>query len=105
VAAGVKRVYRAQSRIDAYLVFHQLQHAGIRAHVFNVNVSSIVGEVPPDVAAPEVWVEDERDEARARRVIDSLAAQPAASGSTRCAKCGEENPGNFELCWNCGAGL
>ena len=31
--------------------------AGIRAHVFNEHASSIVGDVPPDVAQPQVWLD------------------------------------------------
>src|SRR6185503_9798773 len=52
----MERFYTALNRFDAYLLLHRLQHAGISAHVFNEHVSSIVGEVPPDVAQPQVWL-------------------------------------------------
>lgn len=102
----MQRFYTALNRLDAYLVLHRLQHAGINAHVFNEHASSIVGEVPPDVAQPQVWLDDERDLPRAQAVLKSLAAERARSGSSVfCRACGEENPANFELCWHCGAGL
>ncbi len=101
----VKRFYRAQSRIDAYLVLHHLEGAGIRAHVFHGNASSIAGEIPPDFAQPEVWLENPDDESRARRLVDSMMAPSAPSAPVACRHCGEENPGNFELCWQCGASL
>jgi len=42
------------------------------------------------------------DWARARRL---LAAPPAGAGAAwTCARCGEDNPGSFDLCWHCGAG-
>jgi hypothetical protein len=59
------RVYVARQRYDAYLVADRLNQAGIRAHVFNEHASSIVGDVPPDVAQPQVWIADDRDAPRA----------------------------------------
>jgi hypothetical protein len=50
----VIRFYIARQRFDAYLVADRLNQAGIRAHVFNEHASSIVGDVPPDVAQPQV---------------------------------------------------
>jgi hypothetical protein len=104
-ASPMERFYTALSRLDAYLVLHRLQHAGIGAHVFNEHVSSIVGEVPPDVAQPQVWLEDERDRPRAEAVLAALARERMKSGSVFCPSCHEENPANFELCWHCGASL
>ena len=101
----MERFYTALNRFDAYLLLHRLQHAGISAHVFNEHVSSIVGEVPPDVAQPQVWLADERDRPRAEAVLAALARDRAQSGSVFCRACHEENPANFELCWHCGASL
>ena len=102
----MQRFYTALNRFDAYLVLHRLQHAGISAHVFNEHVSSIVGEVPPDVAQPQVWLANERDRPRAEAVLAALARERGQSGaSVFCLSCHEENPANFELCWHCGASL
>ena len=48
----MERFYTALNRFDAYLLLHRLQQAGIVAHIFNEHMSSIVGDVPPDVAQP-----------------------------------------------------
>ena len=101
----MERFYTALSRFDAYLLLHRLQHAGIKAHVFNEHVSSIVGEVPPDIAQPQVWLANERDRPRAEAVLAALARERGQSGSVFCRACHEENPANFELCWHCGASL
>ncbi|HXX82780.1 MAG TPA: DUF2007 domain-containing protein [Casimicrobiaceae bacterium] len=101
----MERFYTALNRFDAYLLLHRLQQAGVAAHVFNEHMSSIVGDVPPDVAQPQVWLDDARDRARAEAVLAALAAERASTGSVRCRKCSEENPANFELCWSCGASL
>lgn len=99
------RIYTARARYDAWLVADRLHQAGIRAHVFNQHAQSIVGDVPPDVAQPQVWIEREQDEERARLLLARLDEEAARGGSARCAKCGEESPANFDLCWNCGAPL
>ncbi len=102
----MRRFYTATNRLDAYLVLHRLQRAGIPAHVFNEHMSSIVGEVPPDIAQPQIWLEDENDTPRAAAVLKEIAADRLRSGhSVFCRSCSEENPANFELCWHCGAGL
>jgi hypothetical protein len=99
------RFYVARQRYDAYLIADRLRQAGIRAHVFNEHASSIVGDVPPDVAQPQVWLERECDRERAEATLRSIEAEAARGVPRRCAACGEESPGNFDLCWNCGGNL
>lgn len=101
----MERFYIAGNRFDAYLLLHRLRHAGIPAHVFNEHMQSIAGDVPPDVAQPQVWLERERDRSRAQAVLDALQSERRHRGSVRCNACGEESPANFELCWRCGANL
>ena len=99
------RFYVARARFDAFLVADRLNQAGIRAHVFNQHASSIVGDVPPDVAQPQVWLEREADRERAEILLARLTEEAARSGTMRCAACGEDSPANFDLCWNCGRSL
>ena len=101
----MERFYIAANRIDAYLVLHRLQQAGIPAHVFNEHMQSIAGEVPPDVAQPQVWLDRPADRARAESVLAAMRADRMKTGSVVCRSCGEDNPANFELCWKCGRGL
>ena len=77
------RFYIARQRYDAYLLADRLKQAGIRAHVFNEHTSSIVGEVPPDIAQPQVWLERESDRERAETLLRTmdlsrLTGQPRA---------------------------
>ena len=101
----MERFYIALNRFDAYLLLHRLQRAGIAAHVFNEHAQSIVGDVPPDVAQPQVWIENSGDRPRAERELAAMRSEPATTGSVFCRECGEENPANFELCWKCGKSL
>jgi hypothetical protein len=97
--------FRAQDRIQAYVIRDILSHHGIKAHVFNEHMSSIVGDVPPDVALPQVWLDDDADQARAVAVLRDHNAASRREGVLFCRGCGEENPATFELCWKCGTGL
>ena len=74
--------------------------------MFNQHASSLAGELPVDVARPQVWVDDPANFERARALIDEyLRAAPVAGPPVKCPKCGEENPSSFDLCWSCGASL
>ncbi len=100
----MKRVYNAANLPDAHIVAGHLAGRGIRVRILNANASGAMGELPVDAAAPQLWVEDPRDEARAREAIEELHAQ-ASGPARRCPSCGEENPPAFDLCWSCGSGL
>jgi hypothetical protein len=99
------RFYTAQSRFDAYLLADRLNQAGIRAHVFNEHASSIVGDVPPEIGQPQVWLEREQDRERATVLVSRIESEAAQTGMRHCAACGEDSPASFDLCWKCGAGL
>jgi hypothetical protein len=101
----MKRVYCAANLPDAHLVLHLLTAEGIAARVFNENLQGGLGDIPFTHTYPEIWLENDRDFARARELIKARELTPADTETTICAKCGEENPRNFQLCWNCGEGL
>jgi hypothetical protein len=101
----MQRFFVASHRVEAYLLVDRLAHAGIKAHVFNEHASSIVGDVPPDVAQPQVWLDDDADRPRADAVLREYRAERERTGSVACGKCGEDNPATFDLCWKCGWSL
>ena len=83
--------------------FAQLQAEGyVRS---TVGSGTFVGDVPPDVAQPQVWLARDSDRERAEVLLRAIEAEAAQGGSHRCPACGEESPGNFDLCWNCGRSL
>ena len=67
-------------------------------------VYGAIGDVPPDLAGPQVWVDDE-NYARACEVLETFRAERERAGSVACSRCGEENPATFDLCWKCGGAL
>jgi len=99
----MKRVYQANDLPQAYLLKHLLEEAGIPVQIFNENAQGGVGEIPFTHAWPELWVQRDNDEARARKMLldyEQQQAQPLPE--KQCPDCGESNPGNFETCWHCG---
>jgi len=101
----MQRIFVATDRVEAYLLVDRLAHAGIKAHVFNEHASSIVGEVPPDIAQPQVWLDDDADLVHAEAVLSAYRDERNRPGTLVCPKCGEESPATFELCWKCGWSL
>ena len=101
----MKRVYCAANLPDAHLVLHLLRSEGIDARVFNENLQGGLGDIPFTHAYPEVWIENADDFERARQLIKTRERTPANSGTIKCGKCNEENPRNFQLCWNCGESI
>ncbi len=65
--------------------------------------SSIAGEIPPDQALPEVWVEDDSQLDAARALLGQLRHPPQRHWV--CRHCHERIDGPFEQCWNCGAAM
>ena len=100
----MKRVHIAPTLLDAQLAVDALSSLGIVTHIFNANASGALGEVPFMQAQPEVWVDDDAQEARAREALAGLRDAPAR-GEKACPQCGEANPGNFLSCWQCGGAL
>jgi hypothetical protein len=100
----VRRLHTPGARVDAWLLRDRLTHANIDAHIFNQHMQSIAGDVPPDVAGPQVWVDDE-DYERALAILEAFRLERERVGTLACRHCREENPATFELCWKCGAAL
>jgi hypothetical protein len=99
------RFYQAANLPDAYLLVDLLEHAGIASQVFNQNAQAGVGELPFTHAYPEIWLEHRHDVPVARKIVDEFERSEADVGTVNCGYCDEPNPGNFELCWSCGASL
>jgi rubrerythrin len=50
-----------------------------------------------------LWLLDDRDFDRARRIVTDFDRVPVAGPSWRCPECGEALEGQFSACWRCGA--
>jgi len=97
----MQRLYSAANLAEAHLVRGLLAAAGIEARVLNEYAGGALGELPFTEVAPSVWVEEERDLIRARQVVATYENAVSVPGTTRCNACGEENPHDFAICWQC----
>ena len=101
----MKKLYAALNLPDAYLLRDLLNHAGVEVHVLNEFAQGGLGDIPFTHAYPEIWIEDERDEARALAVVKDFDDRQISTKQTLCSACGEYNPDRFEICWHCGTEL
>ena len=100
----MKRVLIAPTLLDAQLAVDALSSLGMTTHIFNANAAGALGEVPFMQAQPEVWIDDDAQEACAHEALAGLRNAPPRNDKS-CAHCGEFNPGNFLSCWQCGSAL
>ena len=101
----MKRIYTARNLPEAYLVRDLLTQSGVAAHVFNEHAMAAMGELALGSAYPQVWIAQEHQEQHARSVIADYETRPASTTSRKCVACDEQNPGEFDICWNCAAPL
>lgn len=101
----MKLVYTAANLPEAWNLANLLGFEGVRAQVLNAHAAGALGELPVDASRPQVWIERDADEPRARGFIARCMAAASSTAVRPCAQCGEENPIAFEVCWNCAASL
>jgi len=77
-----------------------LRAAGIGCTVRNATLSGAMGDIPFLECAPQIWIENRLDEARARDLIASLRL-PLDAPPWTCAHCGESIEPQFGACWRC----
>ena len=59
--------------------------------------------MPPNECWPRLYVDDQ-DFERAQQIVQAeLDSRPTDAPSWTCPQCGEENEGQFVICWKCGA--
>lgn len=98
----MKRLVRADNLLQASIWAESLRAAGIRCELRNTALSGAMGEIPYLECAPQLWLVNDADEARATVILDELRRPP---GGARwcCFQCGEKSEAQFGACWQCGA--
>src|SRR5688572_27387117 len=79
-----------------------LERDGIKYLVKGEHMFTAAGGVPFTECYPEVWVFNDADFIRARKIVN-VWLQPAQNlpSSWRCENCKEWIEGQFDLCWSC----
>lgn len=99
----MRRLTQAPNLVLATLWCDWLVQAGIAASVQRAYASGIAGEIPPDQALPEVWIDDDTRLDEARRLLQAWRSPRHVAWT--CRGCGERIEGPFEQCWRCGANM
>ncbi|MFN7887314.1 MAG: DUF2007 domain-containing protein [Betaproteobacteria bacterium] len=98
----MKLLTRCDHPLQAAHLANALRAAGVRCEVRNTQLASAIGDIPWLECAPQLWVLDDLDEARAQLLLAELRRAPDGPPWT-CAACGEVLEAQFGQCWKCGA--
>jgi len=98
----MKLLMRCEHAIAAAHYAGALRAAGIDCEVRNTVLAGALGEIPFLECAPQIWIRNSLDEARARELIEQLRT-PLSGAPWTCRQCGEVLEPQFAECWNCGA--
>ena len=101
----MKKVFSSDDQTAIGIVCDLLSQAGIATRVLNESTASVLGSVPFFVALPEVYVLHDKDESRARTIIEQFESgvirNVLPNESWMCPRCGEAIEGQFTECWRC----
>lgn len=96
-------LFSSLNLLEVHHLKNLLEAEGIRCHIKNELLSRLAGEIPFTECAPQLWLLDERDLGRARRIVADFGCGAAAGPRWQCKNCGEALEGQFSACWHCGA--
>ncbi len=88
---------------DSLLIHHYrnlLENAGINCQIKQAYLSGGAGELPPIECWPELWIEDDQLQAKAKDIIQASGNQTQHI-LWQC-RCGEKHEQQFNICWKCG---
>jgi len=94
------KVYEAANLQEAHHLLNLLNEEGIDACVLNENSQGGMGELPLTLY-PEVWIKNNEDATRSREIIEAYEKSEQPTAWFSCPHCGEDNPENFQVCWQC----
>lgn len=80
-----------------------LTQAGIACRLTNRYTQGGAGEIPVDQCGPDIWLENEGDQAMAMEIIEGRpSTDHGLRWKWRCDQCGESLEPQFTTCWQCG---
>jgi hypothetical protein len=95
-------LYSSLNLLEIHHLKNLLEAEGIRCHIKNELLSRLAGEIPFTECAPQLWLLDERDLDRARRVVANIGRRATPAPPWQCPNCDEALEGQFSACWHCG---
>ena len=97
----MKKLFTHENRMILFNLRNVLEGEGIETRVVNEFAGGGAGDLPAFDTWPELWVADEQQFDRARRVVDEIFGGDRRD-EWSCGECGEKMDAAFQICWNCG---
>lgn len=94
------KIHSSPTLFEVHNLKNVLESEGIACEIRGEYRKAGAGELPPIETWAELWIEDDREEARAKELLTAHANAPTAPPWT-CASCGEQVGEAFAQCWNC----
>ncbi len=99
----MKQVFVSQHLFEVEMCKERLEQAGISSLIKNQRTTGLAGEIPFTEVFPELWVVQDEEYDRARRLLDDgLVSVPSEQGGWICSGCEEQHETQFVICWQCG---
>ncbi|MCY9803090.1 DUF2007 domain-containing protein [Vibrio scophthalmi] len=96
------KIFSANNPPQAHIICELLRTNNIDCEVRGEGIFGLQGELPfGEASEPYVWLLDSSQQKKAYDVITQFE-QPLSAPPWHCSNCGEENEGQFVLCWQCG---
>jgi hypothetical protein len=96
----MRLTYKHENRGLVYSVKNILNMHGIDSHIKNDFGNTMGAEFGIGNTLLELWVKEDGDYERAMEIIEQQLHQEERKAWV-CPNCGEENAGQFAVCWNC----
>ncbi|MDV7102992.1 DUF2007 domain-containing protein [Vibrio sp. TH_r3] len=96
------KIFSASNPTEAHIICGLMKQQNIQAEVRDEGLFSLKGELPlTNDTDPYVWLIDLDKLQQARVLINEYEDQQHDLVDWQCEKCGEQNEGQFALCWRC----
>ena len=99
----MRAVFIAQDYTRVGFLKSVLDQAGIPSFIRNEFSHNSLTELPSGLFFPALCVIHDEDYAQAKELLEEILHPPRSlAADWTCPECGEEVPGNFGSCWQCG---
>lgn len=97
----MKLIYKDENMMVIHSVKNILELNDIDCYIKNEHGHTMGAEFGLSNTLLELWLSNSDDYEKASSIIDKQIHATTTESSWTCDSCGEENDGNFGLCWKC----
>lgn len=96
------KIYTSENRVLLEILKSKMEDESI-ACTINNDFPPAAGEITPVLAYPELWILNDEQIDRAKKILgQELSSQKNDGSDWKCPKCHEHLEGQFKVCWKCG---